>query len=138
MIDNRFKRTGLIFVLIIGMLFGGIAGTVAAQDDDNSDSSGQQSPDEIVCPGGSTAEGAQILAFIISLLVYGAILAAIIGALFELIKGMTGVGESGDGGVSALSSNIKAVVAVVIGIYLIVLFSEPLFQFDISCLFPFI
>jgi len=125
---------------MIGMLFGGIAGTVAAQDNNDDGGSSDQSVDEIVCPDGEPAEGAQILAFIISLLVYGSIVAAIVGALAALLTNMKGLDGTGsaDGGLSALSENFKAVVGVVVGIYLIVLFSGPLFGFDISCLFPFI
>jgi len=110
------------------MIFGGMAGTAMADSHD-------QSVDEIVCNGDEPAEGAGILAFIISLLVYAAIIAAILAALVSLVTGFFGDSVNG---VSNIVGNMKAVVGVIIVIYLIVLFAEPLFGFNIGCLFPFV
>jgi len=118
----------LALVICFSMIFGGMAGTAMAQNN--------EPVDEIVCDGDEPAEGAGILAFIISLLVYAAIVAAVLAALVSLVTGFLDGGQAQ--GVGTIVDNMKSVVGVVIIIYLIVLFAEPLFGFNVGCLFPFV
>jgi len=128
MIAMSKTRIALALVICFTMIFGGMSGTALADNHD-------QPVDEIVCDGDEPAEGAGILAFIISLLVYAAIVGAILAALVSLVTGFIG---GSVGGVGTIVGNMKSVVGVVIIIYLIVLFAEPLFGFNIGCLFPFV